>query len=577
MYHFFRKKISLLTWRGVTAALFTFLIMFAPSGNRIIFSMGDILGHPVESGSVSVFGMQVVALTFVVLALWQAGIKKAADTMLTRPASIFAGCVALFALLSSLQADDRLAGLSAAASVAIASLTYIAIVLFRPNPREVLTGFVGGAVFQTAIGGWQFFTQEAFASKWLGMAVHSADQLGAYVIETESGRWLRAYGSLSHPNVFGLYVGVGLLMCIGLAAYRGHGKHARFYAFMPFIAAGLLLSFSRSAILATVIGFVWLTISAFGSPAAPDYKRVLLPSFMIIAATMGVLGWLYSEPTQARATAQGRLETASISERRAQFLDASLLFASHPLTGVGVGQMPLALVREAADGRGWWSYDHVHNVPLLVAVDTGIIGFGAWAGFVVMMLMIVGASRPVLVGRDGVCGSVHRTPRRLALRSLPVVFVVRAAVVLACRRPPSCGVFGRKGTPRLAYLTERSHFGHSISTLSVRVLTCIRSAIEPPTVMQVKLLSDRVLVQAVVETESKSGIIIPETVDKEKPEKGEVIAVGSGKLLENGTVRPMTVKVGDVVMFKKYSPDEIKVDGKTLLILEESDVLAILG
>lgn len=95
--------------------------------------------------------------------------------------------------------------------------------------------------------------------------------------------------------------------------------------------------------------------------------------------------------------------------------------------------------------------------------------------------------------------------------------------------------------------------------------------------MQVQPLGDRVLVKTVTETETKAGIIIPETVEKEKPEKGEVIAVGPGKLLENGTRAAMSVKVGDVVMFKKYSPDEIKVDGKTLLVIEEGDVLAVLA
>jgi chaperonin GroES len=96
--------------------------------------------------------------------------------------------------------------------------------------------------------------------------------------------------------------------------------------------------------------------------------------------------------------------------------------------------------------------------------------------------------------------------------------------------------------------------------------------------MQVTLLSDRVLVRPLDAAETtKSGIIIPVTVEKEKPEQGEVIAVGPGKLLESGTRAPMTVKAGDKVVFKKYGPDEIKVDGKELLVLEESDILAILG
>ncbi len=96
--------------------------------------------------------------------------------------------------------------------------------------------------------------------------------------------------------------------------------------------------------------------------------------------------------------------------------------------------------------------------------------------------------------------------------------------------------------------------------------------------MQVNPLSDRVLVKALSEEQAtKSGIIIPDTVEKEKPEKGEVVATGPGKLLESGQRAPMTVKPGDKVMFKKYSPDEFTIDGQKLLILEESDILAILA
>lgn len=96
--------------------------------------------------------------------------------------------------------------------------------------------------------------------------------------------------------------------------------------------------------------------------------------------------------------------------------------------------------------------------------------------------------------------------------------------------------------------------------------------------MQVKPLNDRVLVKPLSEEQAtKAGIIIPDTVEKEKPEKGEVVATGPGKMLENGQRAPMTVKAGDKVVFKKYSPDEIKVDGTELLILEESDILAVLA
>ncbi len=95
--------------------------------------------------------------------------------------------------------------------------------------------------------------------------------------------------------------------------------------------------------------------------------------------------------------------------------------------------------------------------------------------------------------------------------------------------------------------------------------------------MQLQPLADRLIVEAIsVDEVTKAGIILPDTVDKEKPEKGRVVALGSGKLLDNGTRLAWEVKVGDVVFFKKYAPDEIKVDDKEYLILAESDILAVL-
>lgn len=91
-------------------------------------------------------------------------------------------------------------------------------------------------------------------------------------------------------------------------------------------------------------------------------------------------------------------------------------------------------------------------------------------------------------------------------------------------------------------------------------------------------LNDHVIVKPLSEDEmTKSGIILPDTVDKERPEKGEIIAIGPGKLLENGSRAAMSVQVGQKVMFKKYSPDEIKLEGEDYLVISESDILAILN
>ena len=94
--------------------------------------------------------------------------------------------------------------------------------------------------------------------------------------------------------------------------------------------------------------------------------------------------------------------------------------------------------------------------------------------------------------------------------------------------------------------------------------------------MKIRPLADRIVITRVAQEEkTKGGIIIPDTA-KEKPIEGEVIAVGNGKILEDGTVRKLDVKVGDRVLFGKYGGTEVKVDGEERLILREDDILGVL-
>lgn len=95
--------------------------------------------------------------------------------------------------------------------------------------------------------------------------------------------------------------------------------------------------------------------------------------------------------------------------------------------------------------------------------------------------------------------------------------------------------------------------------------------------MQVRPLHDRVLVKRMNEEEkSKGGIIIPDTA-KEKPIQGEIIAVGQGRIGEDGKVRPLDVKKGDRVLFGKYAGTEIKIDGDEFLMMREEDILGVLN
>lgn len=95
--------------------------------------------------------------------------------------------------------------------------------------------------------------------------------------------------------------------------------------------------------------------------------------------------------------------------------------------------------------------------------------------------------------------------------------------------------------------------------------------------MKITPVSDHIVIEPLKKEEmTKSGILLPDTGDKERPEQGRVIAVGPGKKNEQGVVVPIEIKEGSVVLFSKYGPNEVKVDGKEYLVARADDILAIL-
>jgi chaperonin GroES len=95
----------------------------------------------------------------------------------------------------------------------------------------------------------------------------------------------------------------------------------------------------------------------------------------------------------------------------------------------------------------------------------------------------------------------------------------------------------------------------------------------------VKPMDDRILVEPLEDsaTETASGIILPDSMSKEKPQKGKVVAVGPGKMLESGQRQQMTISVGQTVLYTRYGPTEVKVGGHEVTFINESDVLAVIA
>lgn len=381
---FNREKI-----RYAASAAFYALLVLAPFGTRYIFRLGEIGGVPVEWGAVSLFGTQLLALAFVVLAGAAAGAKKIGQAF-HDPINLAAAGLALAALLSTLQADEISLSLLNAAWVVLGAAIFIAVRSHQPSVRSSLVALTGGAAIQAVVGAWQFFTQSAPAAKWFGLAEHVAGLPGTFVVETASGRWLRAYGTFGHPNLYGFYLALGLVAAIALvAAGRRQTADRVWLPILPILAAGLLFAFSRSAVLALAAGLaVFLFASCRRGATCPNRRGIVIAVVACLTAAT-VLTLIYPDPALTRASGQGRLELRSSQERVTGLGEAFELVAQSHALGVGIGQMPASLYDASADGRAGWDYQNVHDVPLLILVDLGIVGFLIWCVFVLLMLRIV--------------------------------------------------------------------------------------------------------------------------------------------------------------------------------------------
>jgi len=227
----------------------------------------------------------------------------------------------------------------------------------------------GGGVVQGILAIEQFFSQHVSANKWLGLAEHDAQDLGAFVIESGDERWLRAYGSFGSPNALGIYLAV--LLVLGLFIYL-KTENFKYKIFITigqlFILSGLILSFSRGAWIATVAG-IFLLVIVFRKNKFKEVARQSLSYFLIIIFFFLILRPLFI----TRIDVVGRLETRSITERVSQIAEWKNIFFTHPILGVGLDKYTLYL-HNIHPSLPVWQYQPVHNVYLLGLAEIGILG-----------------------------------------------------------------------------------------------------------------------------------------------------------------------------------------------------------
>ena len=231
---------------------------------------------------------------------------------------------------------------------------------------EIISWLVRGAVLPSILGLYQFFFQSSFTTSWLGLSFHDPSAAGSAVVVSDTlGRWLRAYGPMSHPNVFGGYLVVVILLYL----QNNFRKSWWCRSSVLIITMALVFTFSRSAWAVLILGLVILTFSIWRQKNINDQLiDVYAVSLMVVVMISLVFGLV-----QNRLLIRSASEVRSITERASGILEAKQIIQNHLMIGVGWGNYTANLIQENP-GHPGWSYQPVHLVPLLILAEWGILG-----------------------------------------------------------------------------------------------------------------------------------------------------------------------------------------------------------
>lgn len=416
-----------------TILVFLFLL---PWQTRLIWQQGEINGAPWEYGTYSIYGTQI--LLWIIIILF--GINKFANRALWKKITTHEhfvsfrkylfGAVGLIILMivAVLYSRDIWLSYNYVFNI-LGALCIFVILSDTKNPLNydpkgsfatlwmtdgirMTTALWLGGVVQGILALWQFLSQSVPANKWLGLASHVPQDLGASVIEFGSERWLRAYGSFGSPNSLGIYLAVLLILGTILYLKLKNPWHKILISVgQVIITIGLVLSFSRSAWLATLCGMMSLLIivvlSSRPSPKGAwrdSLKSVhqgisplrsasvemtgMIKQILFILAPVLCLFVIFQPLFLARFNTDNRLEYKSVNERVGQYVDFKKVFFTHPWLGVGPGAYTLALSDMYPKAKAY-DLQPVHNIYALVLAEWGIVGTAFWLmvyGFVGLII-----------------------------------------------------------------------------------------------------------------------------------------------------------------------------------------------
>jgi len=382
--------------------LFVFLV---PWQARLVLVPGSINGAYWEYGTQSLYATEVLLFVVLVAVAAKGALaitRQKPDFALKKlysPAGMLALAVA-WAGLSVMWSPDPSVGLEHWIVLIEAGVVFLILASGAVPFQKFSWAIILSGSIQAILAFVQFGMQEVFGGAWLGMAYQHASILGTSVVETDAMRMLRPYGSFPHPNMLGGWLALSLLL-----AMREARRTPLAYIAIAVLSVGLAATFSRSAWLAfgaglamySLIGLIGLLRSRVRSLAMTREALALA----VMALFVGVLVASYPEPFKERIFGSNRLEAKSVEERASGIAESWQLIKQHPITGVGIGNYGLGVHRDIDASKPAYHYQPVHNVPVLIMAELGLVGLVLMIMFLLSLRTLVLKGEAILSSRRG--------------------------------------------------------------------------------------------------------------------------------------------------------------------------------
>lgn len=292
--------------------------------------------------------------------------------------------------------------------LAVGAFIMVQVMVRRGKGDRIVTVLIVSAMIQALIGIWQFLSQETFTSTLLGTSAHPIWQAGTSVLKNGTGRFLRAYGTFPHPNVYGLFLAVSLLLVImriidmcGKPIAANAWKRTAHIAAIPILSFGLIVSYSRLAWAGCTFGILAFGIHLFrnsfrchpgldwksidSGPRTGMTRRYVFAICATVIVSVSVFAGMMHETIFPRFDGAVIFQEGSVTDRMTTYRDAIRVIRDSPFSGAGMWNSTAELIR-LDPGRPVWDIQPAHDVPLLILTELGILGLLLAVPFVVLII-----------------------------------------------------------------------------------------------------------------------------------------------------------------------------------------------